>query len=44
MKIEFTIPLHLLQSRIEMRGGLGKWGGGYGYQLCNGDIHQQRVG
>ena len=22
-----------LQSRIEMSGGWGEWGGGYGYQL-----------
>ena len=44
MRMELTISLHLLQSRIEMRDGWGKWGGGYGYQLCNGVIDQQRVG
>ena len=33
MKMELTISLHLLQSRLEMKGGWGKWGGVYGYQL-----------
>ena len=33
MKMEFTISLHLLQSKIEMSGGWGKWGVGYWYQL-----------
>ena len=43
MKTEFKISHHLLQSRIEMRGGWKKSGGGYGYQLCDGGILQQRV-